>query len=253
LAGQINGTTGYEEAGALGLMAGINAARKVKGETPVVLDRSQAYIGVLIDDLVTKGTSEPYRMFTSRVEYRILIREDNADVRLADCGFKAGLLPKERFERVKGKVARVEEEERWLNASSVFPEKSINSFLKDKSEAPLSNKVSLAQLLKRPGIGYEDVVELEGREAKLSYYEKVQLEVDIKYAGYLERELGKIKKFKELERIRIPEGLDISKVEGLSNEIKEKLIRFRPRSLGQASRISGVTPAAITILMVKLK
>ena len=226
LAGQINGTTGYEEAGALGLMAGINAARKVKREEPVVLERSQAYIGVLIDDLVTKGTSEPYRMFTSRVEYRILVREDNADFRLSDIGNKIGLISEEKIKRVEKKLKRVEEEK---------------------------NKITSLHLLKRPEISYEDITRMEGREAELSYYEKVQLEVDVKYTGYIERELAKIKKFEELEKIRIPGSFDFSGIDGLSNEIREKLTCSRPACLGQASRISGVTPAAISVLMVKLK
>jgi tRNA uridine 5-carboxymethylaminomethyl modification enzyme len=226
LAGQINGTTGYEEAGALGLMAGVNAARKIQGGPPVVLDRSQAYIGVLVDDLVTKGTNEPYRMFTSRVEYRILVREDNADVRLSEIGHKIGLVSKQDLERAREKIKKVENEKA---------------------------KIKPIHLLKRPGIGYEEITRMEGRTPGLSYYEKVQLEVDVKYAGYIDRELSRIKKFKELEKIRIPESFDFSGVESLSNEIKEKLSRFGPRSLGQASRISGVTPAAISILMVKLK
>ncbi|MGB2961654.1 MAG: tRNA uridine-5-carboxymethylaminomethyl(34) synthesis enzyme MnmG [Candidatus Omnitrophota bacterium] len=226
LAGQINGTTGYEEAGALGLMAGINAAKKIRKESPVVLDRAQAYIGVLIDDLVTKGTNEPYRMFTSRVEYRLLVREDNADLRLSGIGHEIGLVPGEEVERIRGKIENVKKEK---------------------------NSITSMHLLKRPGIGYEEIARMEGREPVLSYYEKVQLEVEVKYAGYIERELGRIKKFKELEKMRIPEGFDFSRVEGLSNEVKEKLFSFDPRSLGQASRISGVTPAAITILMVKLR
>ena len=234
MAGQINGTTGYEEAAALGLMAGINAARKIRGEKPVVLERSRAYIAVLIDDLVTKGTKEPYRMFTSRAEYRILIREDNADTRLASIGHDLGLVAEDVPERARRKKEKVGEERERL-AGTKGP-----------------SGVSLAHLLKRPEISYDDIMKLENRDSELSYHEKVQLEVDVKYAGYIERELARIEKFSSLEKIRIPADFDYSMIGGLSNEIKEKLVFSRPRSLGQASRISGVTPAAISILMVKL-
>ena len=234
MAGQINGTTGYEEAAALGLVAGINAARKVKGEHPVVLKRSEAYMGVLIDDLVTKGTNEPYRMFTSRVEYRLLIREDNADVRLYPTGHTLGLVSGDALGRMERKKEKVEKAEKYLSSSK-------------------EGGTPLVQLLKRPGVSYDDIArgrkELEG----LSYYEKVQVEVDVKYAGYVERELARIAKFSDLEKMRIPEVFDYAALSGLSNEIKEKLTRVRPRSLGQASRISGVTPAAISILMIRLK
>ncbi|MFH1552059.1 MAG: tRNA uridine-5-carboxymethylaminomethyl(34) synthesis enzyme MnmG [Candidatus Omnitrophota bacterium] len=253
MAGQINGTTGYEEAAALGLMAGINAARKVKEASPVVLERSQAYIAVLIDDLVTKGTKEPYRMFTSRVEYRILIREDNADIRLTGVGHDLGLITEEVAGRVSQKKIRIEKEKKKLDAVMVSPGGRIDSILREKSEAPLARKVSLLQLLKRPGISCGEIARLEDTIGGLSYYEKVQLEVDVKYAGYVERELAKIKKFSDLEKIRIPGSFDYSAVPGLSNEIKEKLTHLRPRCLGQASRISGVTPAAVSILMVKLR
>jgi tRNA uridine 5-carboxymethylaminomethyl modification enzyme len=253
MAGQINGTTGYEEAAALGLMAGINASRKVKGEPSVVLERSQAYIGVLIDDLVTKGTEEPYRMFTSRVEYRILIREDNADIRLADIGHELGLVTEDAAERARMKKEKVRKEKKRLAALEVFPGGEADSLLHKKNESGLSRKISLLQLLKRPGISYDDIEKLEENTAGLSYYEKVQLEVDVKYAGYIKRELVKIRKFSDLEKIRIPEEFDYSQVPGLSNEIKEKLNLFRPCCLGQASRISGVTPAAISILMIRLR
>jgi len=230
MAGQINGTTGYEEAAALGLMAGINAARRCRGESPVVLERSRAYIGVLIDDLVTKGTKEPYRMFTSRVEHRIMVREDNADERLSGIGRDLGLVEESAVQRVKSKVRRVNDEKERLR------------------------KMSLLQTLKRPHVSYEDVLKTApGSGTRLSYYEKVRLEVDVKYAAYIERELARIKKFEDLEKIRIPERFDYSAISGLSNEIKEKLARFTPLTLGQASRISGVTPAAITILMVRLR
>ncbi len=254
MAGQINGTTGYEEAAALGLIAGINAALKVKKEEPLVLQRAQAYIGVLIDDLVTKGTKEPYRMFTSRVEYRIVIREDNADIRLSKIGNKIGLVSDEVVERIKIKMDRIKKEEEKL--SGILVERNderVVTLLRNKGEAPLSGKVNLLQLLKRPGIWYEDLNEFIGEDDELSYYEKVQIEVDVKYATYIERELQKIKRFRDLEKIIIPKDFDCSDIPGLSNEIKEKLTEMKPYSLGQASRISGVTPAAITILMVKLR
>ncbi|MDP8299089.1 MAG: tRNA uridine-5-carboxymethylaminomethyl(34) synthesis enzyme MnmG [Candidatus Tantalella remota] len=247
IAGQINGTTGYEEAAALGLMAGINAARKAKGEEPVVLERSQAYIGVLIDDLVTKGTKEPYRMFTSRVEYRIVIREDNADTRLSNIAYDLGLSGEDAVAKVKEKEKNVAREIKRLNSTEI---KADSALLKEKG-IEIDGRISLGKLLKRPDVSYDDVSgDREGEE--LSYYEKVQLEVDIKYAGYIERELARIKKFSDLEKIRVSEDMDYSGIEGLSNEIKEKLTSVRPVTLGQASRVSGVTPAAISILMVKI-
>jgi len=229
ISGQINGTTGYEEAAALGLVAGINAALKVRGEDSFVLDRSRGYIGVLIDDLVTKGTEEPYRMFTSRVEYRILIREDNADIRLTGIAKDIGLAGDEEVQRVKCKMENIER---------------VKKILTDKK---------LLQKLKKPEISYEDLSKVNKDISGLSYYEKVQLEVDIKYAGYIGRELSRVKKFENLEKIRVPDGFDYSGIAGLSTEIKEKLSFVKPGSLGQASRISGVTPAAISILMVKLR
>ena len=252
LAGQINGTTGYEEAGALGLMAGINAARKVRDKAPVVLERSRAYIGVLIDDLVSKGTNEPYRMFTSRVEYRILIREDNANDRLSAIGAGLGLVDKGVLENVSRKRDEIEEAKRWLRDTAISPEES-DPVLLEKGEAPMPHRGTMEQFLKRPGITYDEVLALGKGAKELAYYGKVQLEVDIKYTGYIERELARIRKFDDLEKIRIPRDFDYGAVPGISNEIREKLTRSRPVSLGQASRISGVTPAAVTILMIRLK
>ncbi|MFH1594261.1 MAG: tRNA uridine-5-carboxymethylaminomethyl(34) synthesis enzyme MnmG [Candidatus Omnitrophota bacterium] len=253
LAGQINGTTGYEEAASLGLMAGINAARTIGGEPPVILDRSEAYIGVLIDDLVTKGTSEPYRMFTSRVEYRLTVREDNAALRLSKTGLSIGLLPDKSFQEVMKREKKVGEIKKRLKAKKIYPTKEINSILEERfSQSPLKNPISLAGLLKRPGLSIENVMELAAWKDPVSYYEKIRIEVDIKYEGYIKRENAYIKKFKGLEKISIPEDFNYSDVIGLSSEIKEKLTSLKPRSLGQATRVSGVTPVAITVLMIKL-
>ncbi|MFH1847061.1 MAG: tRNA uridine-5-carboxymethylaminomethyl(34) synthesis enzyme MnmG [Candidatus Omnitrophota bacterium] len=253
MAGQINGTTGYEEAAALGLIAGINAALKVRKKEAFILRRDQAYIGVLIDDLVTKGTKEPYRMFTSRVEYRILIREDNADIRLAEMGRNLGLASKDLAEQARVKVDRVEKEKTRMKKVMVYPGQEADKVLRVKGEVPLKGKISLLEILKRAGISYDDLKCIDKTTADLSYYEKVQMEIDVKYAGYIEREISRVRKFADLEKIRISEDFDYSNIPGISNEIKEKLGKLKPRSLGQASRISGITPAAISILMVMIK
>ena len=252
MAGQINGTTGYEEAASLGLMAGINAALKIKGKSSFVLKRSQAYIGVLIDDLVTKGTNEPYRMFTSRVEHRLLIREDNADTRLMDIGRDLELVSKEAYQFMRDKKKKVAAEKSKLETTVVKPSKRMNDSLTKINTSHIFNPTKLSQILKRPHVSYEDMLKIDNALEPLTYYEKVQLEIDIKYDGYIKRELTNVKKLEKIDNIKIPEKFDYSSIKGLSNEVREKLESFRPYSLGQAARISGVTPVAISLLMVKL-
>jgi tRNA uridine 5-carboxymethylaminomethyl modification enzyme len=252
MAGQINGTTGYEEAASLGLMAAINAALKIKGQSPLVLKRSEAYLGVLIDDLVTKGTNEPYRMFTSRVEHRLLIREDNADMRLMRIGKDLGLVSKESYLCMMEKQRKVEAEKSKLESTVVRPSERINDSLSKIKASPISNPTKLSQILRRSNVSYEDLLGLNEKLNPLAYYEKVQLEIDIKYEGYIKRELANVKKLEKIDAVKIPDNFSYSSVNGLSNEIKEKLEHFRPYSLGQAARISGVTPVAISLLMVKL-
>jgi len=251
MAGQINGTTGYEEAASLGLMAGINAARKIEKKRPIILKRSEAYIGVLIDDLVTKGTNEPYRMFTSRVEHRLLIREDNADIRLMEIGKQLGLVSEKSYAAMQRKKRRVASEKRKLEATTVKPSSGKRGKI-IKSRISILAPTKLSRILKRPHVSYDDVVKLGSSLKPLNYYEKVLLEIDIKYEGYIKRELANVRKLEKIDAIKIPAGFDYSSVPGISNEIKEKLQRLKPYSLGQAARISGVTPAAVSLLMVRL-
>jgi tRNA uridine 5-carboxymethylaminomethyl modification enzyme len=252
-AGQINGTSGYEEAAAQGLMAGINAALLLKGEEPLVLDRSQAYIGVLIDDLVTKGTNEPYRMFTSRAEYRLLLRQDNADLRLLPMGYRLGLISEERYKRFERKRQAINDELERLRKTIVPPTEKLNSFLQEHGSTPVKTGIRLSDILKRTEITYEDLAGIDDGMPELDRSVKEQVAISIKYEGYIERQLKQVEQFKRLENKKIPEGIDYTKVRGLGNEAVQKLEKIRPASMGQASRISGVTPSDISVLLVYLK
>jgi tRNA uridine 5-carboxymethylaminomethyl modification enzyme len=252
-AGQINGTSGYEEAAAQGLMAGINATLKIRGESPMILGREEAYIGVLIDDLVTKGTGEPYRMFTSRAEYRLLLREDNADLRLTEKGRSSGLISDSHYRKFLEKKNRIQGEMNRLNEIRIYPTPGNNDLLRNMGSSPIKNPVPLSELLRRPEIAYKDLASLDPDCPAIDPETAEQVEVQVKYAGYIQRQEEQAARLGKLENMRLPPGMDYMEIPGLSKEVREKLIKVRPRSIGQASRISGVTPAAISILMVSLR
>ncbi|HUM55587.1 MAG TPA: tRNA uridine-5-carboxymethylaminomethyl(34) synthesis enzyme MnmG [Bacillota bacterium] len=251
-AGQLNGSSGYEEAAAQGIMAGINAVLKIDGEEPFVLDRSEAYIGVLIDDLVTKGTGEPYRIMTSRAEYRLVLRQDNADIRLTEKSYILGLASKERYERVIRKKEIIGKEEKRLETTRIDRE-TANSFLKKTGGAGVKNSVTLSELLKRPEVSYERLKEIDRERPEMKKHEAEELQVRIKYKGYIEKQLAQIERFRKMEDKKLDENMNYREIQGIREEAKQKLEALKPLSLGQASRISGVSPADINVLMIWLE
>ena len=252
-AGQFNGSSGYEEAAAQGLVAGINAALKLLGRPPLVLDRSQGYLGVLIDDLVTKGTNEPYRMMTSRTEYRLLHRQDNADERLTPVGYAVGLVPQAQYDAAQAKYAAVARERQRLERTGAVPGPALDALLAERGEPPAKNGVRLADLLRRPRIGYADLAPVDPDRPALDRTVAEEVEIQVKYAGYIARQERQVEEMRRLERRLLPEDLDYAAMDGLRLEARQKLAAIRPRSLGQAGRISGVSPADVAALMVWLQ
>jgi tRNA uridine 5-carboxymethylaminomethyl modification enzyme len=252
-AGQINGSSGYEEAAAQGLIAGINAAMKVKDREPLILDRSEAYIGVLIDDLITKGTKEPYRMMTSRSEYRLLLRQDNADLRLTPKGYDIGLITEERYQKFVDKKNNIESEIERLSKTVVPPSEKVNKFLESKSSTTIKSGVKLIELLRRPEIDYDALAEIDEDRPQLSFATREQVTISVKYEGYIKRQMQQVEQFKKLEVKKLPKDMDYNDIQGLRIEARQKLNAIKPDSIGQASRITGVSPADISVLLVYLE
>lgn len=252
-AGQFNGSSGYEEAAAQGLIAGINASRKLQGKEPLVLDRSQAYIGVLIDDLVTKETSEPYRMMTSRAEYRLLLRQDNADLRLSKIGFEAGLISRERYEKLLQKEEMIEKEIKRLSRVNVGASKDVQKLLSECKSTELKSSATMAELIRRPELTYDMLASIDPDRPEYPEDVREQVNINIKYEGYIKRQLSQVKQFKRLEKKKIPEGIQYEEIGNLRIEAVQKLSKIRPASIGQASRISGVSPADISVLLIYLE
>lgn len=252
-AGQINGTSGYEEAGAQGIWAGINAACKIQKRPEFILDRSEAYMAVLVDDLVTRGTKEPYRMFTSRAEYRLILREDNSDLRLAAKAFEYGLISRDRFQELEDTRAIIDSEFKRVKAATVRPTPENNEWLESRGSSPITTGAHMDQLLKRAELDYSAVEALAPPENKIPEKASRQVEIEIKYEGYISRQMQEIDRFRDIEKIRIPDGFDYSIIQGLSTELKGKLEKIKPSSVGQASRIEGITPAAISAVMIAIK
>ena len=251
-AGQFNGSSGYEEAAAQGLIAGINAALKIKGEEPFILDRSEGYIGTLIDDLTVKGTKEPYRMMTSRAEYRLLLRQDNADLRLTPKGHKIGLISDERYAKFLAKKEAIEKEIARAKATVIPPSDEVNALLESVNSSPIKSGVHLSELIKRPELDYKILAPIDKDRPKLNKYVEEQAYIQIKYEGYIKKQLDQVEQFKKLENKKIPEEIDFSKIHGLRLEARQKLAKFKPHSIGQASRISGVSPSDINVLLIYL-